>query len=95
MDFATHARMALAAFSLSLRRLARTPTQLTYIGLAASPLIIIALVHLFTLRAPQIASISKVHTVYEWFLRIFYLHFIVFFIQNQIYLPLSSRFFRS
>lgn len=82
-NFPTWLRMLRAAFMLSLRRLLRPAALVPQALLAALPLMIVGLIFLATMRHPnKIDSITKIHSIYEGFLRTLYLHFIVFFIAN-------------
>lgn len=81
-DFRITVRMLRGAFALSLRRLALAPSVLAYVGIAASPLLIVLIIHLATMhgRSHGFQSMQAVHSFYETFLRTLYLHFIIFFI---------------
>ena len=77
------ARMVRAALGLSLRRLAHSPTLLANTGIAAIPVLITLIIHLVGWQHSRpIRNIVKVHEIYEGFLRVLYLHFVVFFIAN-------------
>lgn len=81
-DARMYLRMTAGALGLSLRRLVWTPTILAHVGIAAVPLFIVAMIIVATWQHPRITTIGQVHTIYEWFLRLLFLHFVVFFIAN-------------
>jgi len=67
-----------ACVLLSLRRLALTRAMAAVVGLGALP---VAICLLLAIHRP-LGGLAEVHDVYEGFLRILYLHFIVFFSAN-------------
>lgn len=73
-------RMIGASYSLSLRRLAYSKLMFVNIMLAALPVAIAVLIA--TLNPHKFQNAQDVHAMYEFFLRIFYLHFIIFFVAN-------------
>lgn len=82
LDFRMRARMLRAVFSLSLRRLALAPSLLAHIGIAAVPLFIVAMIYIANLNRHRMPTLQEIHIATEMFLRILYLHFVIFFIAN-------------
>lgn len=82
INFAMRARMLRAVFSLSLRRMVLAPSLLAHLGIAAVPLFIVTMIHFATWKHHGDLPIQRIHSVMEMFLRILYLHFVVFFIAN-------------
>lgn len=82
INFAMRARMLRAVFSLSLRRLVLAPSLLAHLGIAAVPLFIVTMIYIGNLHRHRMPTIQEIHIATELFLRILYLHFVVFFIAN-------------
>ena len=79
------ARTVAAAFALSLKRLVRSQLFLATICLAVFPILITILAvfsNAFREFHEEFKTPVQVHLAYEYYLRIFFLHFAVFFIAN-------------